>query len=65
LPHNPLAVVRRRRHKERCQTLLPPSNPTVTTVIECNLYYPPLPQLLSIATVKRQCPPSSIDAVKR
>ena len=34
--------------------LLPPSNTTATAAIECHVYRPPLPQLLSIATVKRQ-----------
>jgi len=45
--------------------LLPPSNTTVTAAIERRLYRPPLPQLLSIAIVKCQHPPSSITAVKR
>ena len=58
LPHNFLAVVHCRRHIECCQMLLPPSNATVTAAIERNFYYPPLPQLLSIATVKHQCPPT-------
>jgi len=52
-----------------CATLaveccLPPSNTTATAVIERRLYRPPLPQLPSIATVKRQRPPSSNTAVK-
>ncbi len=52
-------------------TAAPPSpNPpavvaAATAAIECCLYRPPLSQLLSITTVKRQCPPSSIAAVKR
>ena len=41
-----------------------PSNTTATAAIERHLYCPPLPQLPSIATVKCQCPPSSITAVK-
>jgi hypothetical protein len=45
--------------------LLPPSNNTATAAIECHLYHPPLPQLPSINTVKRQRPPLSITAVKR
>jgi hypothetical protein len=45
--------------------LLPPSNTTATAAIERRLYHPPLPQLPSIATVKRQRPPSSITTVKR
>jgi len=47
------------------RTLLPPSNTTATAAIERRLYRPPLPQLPSIATAKRQSPPSSITAVKR
>jgi hypothetical protein len=51
---------------ERHRTLMPPSNTTTTAAIERRLYRPPpLPHLQSIATVKFQCPPSSIAAVKR
>jgi len=42
-----------------------PPNATTTTTIERRLYRPPLQKLPSIATVKRQRPPSSIAAVKR
>jgi hypothetical protein len=45
--------------------LPPPSNTTATAAIEHRLYRPPLSQLPSIATIKRQRPPSSITAVKR
>jgi len=45
--------------------LLPPLNTTATALIECHLYRPLLSQLPSIATVKRQRPPSSITTVKR
>jgi hypothetical protein len=45
--------------------MLLPSNATATAAIECRLYCPLLPQLSSIATVKRQRPPSSIAVVKR
>jgi hypothetical protein len=52
---------------EHRRTLLPPSNATATPAIECRLYFPPLPQVPSIATVKVKCqrPPSSITTVKR
>jgi hypothetical protein len=40
-------------------------NTTATATIEHHFYLPPLPQLPSIATVKRQRPPSFITAVKR
>jgi hypothetical protein len=43
---------------------LPPLNATTTAAIERRLYCPPLPQLLSIATVKCQHPPLSIATVK-
>ena len=49
---------------ERCQMLLPALNLPFTTIIEHHLYCPLLPQLPSIATVKCQCPPSSIAVVK-
>jgi hypothetical protein len=60
-PSRPLHTIKRSR------MLLPPSNTTATAAIERRLYRPPLPlsQLPSIATVKRQRPPSSITAVKR
>jgi hypothetical protein len=45
--------------------LLLPSNTTATAAIEGRLYGPPLSQLPSIDTVKRQRPPLSITAVKR
>jgi hypothetical protein len=45
--------------------LLPPPNTTATAAIERRLYRPPLSQLPSIATAKRQRPPSSVTAVKR
>jgi len=45
--------------------LLLPSNTTATAAIERRLYRPPLLQLPSIVTVKRQHSPSSIATVKR
>jgi hypothetical protein len=45
--------------------LLPPPNTTATAAIERRLYRPSLSQLPSIATAKRQRPPSSVTAVKR
>ena len=49
---------------ERRQMLLPALNLPFTAIIEHHLYCPLLPQLPSIATVKCQCPPSSIAVVK-
>ena len=63
-PSRPLIVVHRRRHQtpSNAAAIL---NTSAIAAIEHRLYHPPLPQLPSIATVKRQRPPSSIAAVKR
>jgi hypothetical protein len=63
-PSRPLVVVHRRRHQTPSNAAAI-SNKSATAAIERRLYRPPLPQLPSIATVKRQRPPSSIAAVKR
>ena len=59
-----LILVHRRHHQTpfNAAEIL---NTSATTAIERRLYRPPLPQLPSITTVKCQCPPSSINAVKR
>jgi len=46
------------------QMLLPLLSTTATPTIECHLYHPSLQQLHSIATIKCQCPPLTIAAVK-
>jgi hypothetical protein len=62
-PSCPLVIVHRRRHRTPSNAAAI-SNKSATAAIERRLYRPPLPQMPSIATVKRQRPPSPIAAVK-